>query len=309
MIKNYLDYLCCPDCKSDLKKTGNILKCNKCSKKLKIEDGVIKNDILLNSSDMRLSLDKWNNIYDELLKNKKFLTDFENYRKNKFEGDYKQLWQAKIIDKKTVFLEIGCGMFFLGGCISKKCKIAIGVDFSYSSLKIAKKLLNKYKIKNYLLIQADILNLPIKNDVVDLINGSGVIEHFKDTQICVNELYRVLKKDGVCLNTVPHLNLGSLTYRQLWGNIPDFPILKQLAELIHIKLFKSKHMMFGYELSFTRARLIILHNNAGFKKIEIKKLDVELVFLLVPKFIRKPLILLANSSSLFWPMVKVIATK
>ena len=68
-------------------------------------------------------------------------------------------------------------------------------------------------------------------------------------------------------------------------------------------------MMFGYELSFTVGRLIKIHKKAGFKKILIEKLDVELVFLLFPKIIRKPLIRLANSSKIFWPMVKVIAQK
>lgn len=308
MIKNYLDYLCCPDCKTDLKKINSSLICKQCSRKLTIDDEIIKTNISL-SSDTELSQNKWNEIYSDLLKNKKFLADFENYKKNNFENDYKQLCQTKIFNKKTSFLEIGCGTFFLGTTISKKCQVVIGVDFSSSSLKIAKKLLDKYKIKNFLLIQANLLNLPIKKNVIDYIIGSGVIEHFKNTQICVTELYRILKNKGTCLNSVPLLNMGSLTYRQLWGNIPDFPVLKQIAEFIHIKILKGRHMMFGYELSFTANKLRSIHKKAGFKKIEIKKLDVELVFLLVPKFIRKPLIWLANSSPLFWPMVKVIATK
>lgn len=308
MIKNYLDYLCCPDCKTNLKKVKNTLVCKQCTKKLTIDNEIIKSDIPL-TADTKLSQDKWDKIYLDLLKSKKFLADFENYQKINSENIYKELSQEKIINKKMAFLEIGCGMFFLGTSLSKKCKVVVGVDFSSSALRVAKKLLDKYKVKNFLLIQADLLNLPIKQNVIDYISGSGVIEHFENTQMCVDELYRILKKKGLCLNSVPLLNFGSLTYRQLWGNIPNFPVLKQIAEFIHIKVLKSKHMIFGYEFSFTAGRLRMIHKKAGFKKIEIKKLDVELVFLFVPKFIRKPLIWLANSSPLFWPMVKVIAIK
>lgn len=308
MINNYLDYLCCPNCKSDLKKNSKYLICKNCLKKLKIEDGIIKTIVDL-TPDATLSLNKWNKIYKNLFKNKKYIACFEDYKKKNSEKDFQQLGKIKTLNKKTVFLELGCGMFFFGINFSKKCGAVIGIDFSISALKIAKNLLNRYKIKNYLLIQANILNLPLKNNTVDFVCGNGVIEHFKNTQISINELYRILKNNGISLNTVPYLNFGSLTYRQLWGNIPDFPVLKQLAEFIHLKLLKGKHMMFGYELSFTKKKLIKLHNNAGFKQIKIEKLDVEPVFLFAPKFIRKPLRWLANNSSLFWPMVQVTATK
>ena len=106
------------------------------------------------------------------------------------------------------------------------------------------------------------------------------------------------------------LNIGSLTYRQLWGNIPNFPIIKQLAEFIHIKLLGGKHMRFGYELSFLPITLVNIHKKAGFKKIEVKYFDTKLLFELIPfTAVRNLLIKLAQNSPLFWPMIKVVATK
>ena len=97
---------------------------------------------------------------------------------------------------------------------------------------------------------------------------------------------RVLKKEGVSFNTAPYLNIGSLTYRQIWGNIPNFPILKQLAEFIHIKLLKGQHMIFGYEFSFLGSTLKKFHKKAGFEKIYVDKFKVKLAFDFVPKCAR-----------------------
>jgi ubiquinone/menaquinone biosynthesis C-methylase UbiE len=165
-------------------------------------------------------------------------------------------------------------------------------------------------IKNYLLIQGNILKMPIKSEKIDFIYGGGVIEHFKKTQQSINELYRVLKKNGVSFNTVPYLNLSSLTYRQIWGNIPNFPVLKQIAEFIHIRLLGGRHMIFGYEFSFLGSTLIKLHKKAGFSEIYIDRFRTKLVFVFVHNdFFKKKLLWLADNNRLFWPMVKVVGRK
>ena len=119
-------------------------------------------------------------------------------------------------------------------------------------------------------------------------------------------MYRVLKNGGVSFNTVPYL--GTL-YRQVWGNIPDLPVLKQLAEFIHIMLLRGKHMTFGYEMSFLPYRMKKVHRQAGFNEVKIDRFDVELVLEYIPGFMARPLAWLANNSRLFWPMMKVVGTK
>jgi hypothetical protein len=100
-----------------------------------------------------------------------------------------------------------------------------------------------------------------------------------------------------------------MTYRQIWGNIPDFPVIKQLAEFVHIKLLKGKHMYFGYELSFTKSKLEKVHKLAGFSKIKIVRMESEVMMGFLPKFIRPMAVYLAEHSSWFWPMAMVVATK
>lgn len=178
------------------------------------------------------------------------------------------------------------------------------------ALQISKKLFEKEKTKDYLLICGNILNMPFKSNSFNLIYGGGVIEHFKNTKEAVVELSRVLKKGGLSYNTVPYLNLGTLTYRQLWGNIPRFPIIEGIFTFVHTKLLQAKHMRFGYELSFTRKYLEDVHRKSGFKKTVTGKFECSLDFEYIPlKPLRNLAIKLATNSSLFWPMIYVAGKK
>lgn len=310
MNQELLQYLWCPECKSNFSEQCGFLICKKCNKKYEVIDDNIIEFFDNVTPDLELSIQKWDKFYQKRLEDKSYLKDYKDYLENFFEDTYRQLNEYKKFDRDLVYLEIGCGPMILGQQIASRCQLVIGIDFCPSALKIAKKMLEAKGVKNYLLVQGDILNMPIKTGLVDLIYGGGVIEHFKNTQQCVNELYRVLKKDGISFNTVPYLNIGSLTYRQIWGNIPNFPILKQLAEFVHIKLLRSKHMIFGYELSFLGSTLKKIHKKAGFLKIYVDKFDAKLAFDFIPtKFLKKLCIKIANSSRFFWPMIRIVAEK
>jgi len=307
MKNDLLKYLCCPNCKSDLTANKKYLFCRVCNKKYQINNGIVNMLPGLNK-EIKLSVEKWDERYKEQLQSETFYKDYENYLRTYYQDTFRQLNHVKRI-KDIVYLEIGCGPFFLGQKIADKCKLIIGIDFAPSGLVIARKMLEEKGIKNYLLIQGDILRMPIKENLIDLIYGGGVIEHFKNTQKSVDEIYRVLRKNGVSFNTVPLLNLGALTYRQIWGHIPNFPLLKEITEFIHIKLLKGKHMIFGYEMSFMSSSLNKMHLKSGFRKVAVDKFEVNIYFEFIPALLRSPLIWLAKNSKLFWPVVKVIGTK
>lgn len=307
MINDALRILACPSDEGNLTYSEGNIVCSTCGKKYTVQDGIVT--IIPNlTPDIELSIEKWDEFYRKELSSNKFHEEHDRYMSIHFKDVYKQVNSVKQI-KGGVYMEIGCGPGFFMQNIAKECELVIGIDFCPSALKIAKQMLEEKGIKNYLLIQGDILQMPLKSEAVDLIYGGGVIEHFEDTQTCVNELYRVLKKNGVSFNTVPYLNLGSLTYRQVWGNIPNFPVLKQLAEFIHIKLLKGKHMIFGYEMSFTANTLRRVHETAGFQNVQVERFDVAMVFEFLPSFIRPAMVWLARNSKLFWPMVKVYGSK
>jgi len=309
-----IDILACPVCGNPVTKTNNKLSCsnNDCKKSYSLLfDNIfsfLDND---QSDDTELSIEKWDEFYSDKTKFKDYENRYQLYVEDNFSNVYRQLSEYKKFQKgKTVFLEIGCGPMFLARALSSKCKFVVGIDFSLEALKTAQVMLEKNKIKNYILIHGDIKNIPIQDNSIDILYGGGVIEHFTDTYTAIKELHRVLKPSGISFNTVPHLNIGSLTYRQVWGNIPNFPVLKQIAEFIHIRLLKSKHMTFGYEMSFLASHLKYLHKKAGFSKIKSTKFETKLMFEFIPTtFLKHLFSWLANNSPLFWPMIKVIGIK
>lgn len=307
MTANQLSLLACPLCHHTLQKKGNVILCTHCHKKLVIKDGIVFNPALV-PSDLEISLQSWDTLYKQELSKKEYDGKYRFYMHHFFDDVFDQLNAAKSI-KDSIYLEIGCGDFLLGQAIASKCRMIVGVDISASALKIAKKMLDSKHIKNYLLIQSDITHMPIRTGSVDLIYGGGVIEHFKKTLPCLQELYRVLKKGGVAFNTVPYLNIGALTYRQLTGNIPNFPVLKQLAEFVHIRVLKARHMIFGYEMSFTKGLLASLHEQAGFRIVRIERFRIALSFDFIPKCFRRGCAHIAEHVEAFWPMVKIIAVK
>lgn len=283
-------------------------KCNACGKSIKTFGKNIYSFLPeFREKDIRLSQEKWEKLYKKTDR-KKILQDFNAYRDLYFQDTYDQVKEAFRL-KNCVYLEIGCGEFVFGNLIAKDCKLVIGVDFSVSALLSARKLMEENGVKNYLLIHADINRLPFADNQIDLIYGGGVIEHFDSTERVVRELYRVLRKGGVSFNTVPYLNLGALTYRQIWGNIPDLPVLKQIYEFIHMKIFRGKTMRFGYEKSFTAGKLRRIHRKAGFREVRTDNFRVKLILEFLPGALKGIATWLCEHSRLFWPMIKVIGKK
>lgn len=302
----FLEILCCPECKSDLTlREKEYLVCTGCGMKYNIIEGI---PILLPHSitkDVLLSLHKWDAGYENI----DYQKMFDEYKKKYMSDTINQIKLHYSLQKNDRYLEIGCGPGFLGTYFASEELRVSGIDISFTALRIAKKLYSDMGFDCFL-VCGDINQMPFKDNLFGLIYGGGVIEHFKSTELTLNETYRVARKEGVCFNTVPYLNLGALTYRQIWGNIPNFPILKQLAELIHIKLLKGKYMRFGYELSFTQKQLEQLYRRVGYCNVSTNKFDVNLTLEYLPAgILQKVAHYLVENSRLFWPMIYAVGEK
>lgn len=104
--------------------------------------------------------------------------------------------------------EIGCGG---GGMISHlgRYGLAIGVDIYDKALKLCR----KRKIPH--LCQADALNLPFLNDRLDIVCAFDLLEHIDDDLSLLREFFRVCKKGGRLLISVPANKL-------LWSGFDEF---------------------------------------------------------------------------------------
>lgn len=302
-----LKILSCPQCTSDIEieseNTGLICSNKRCRLKFSVIDDI---PVMLPQNlkeDLVISQQKWDQEYRQ----------HHDLEKIDLSGDLELIDALAHINKfkknrEGFFLEAGCGPSKVSCLLAKEGIRTVGIDFSLNALRLSKALFQREGVKGHF-VYGDILNMPFKDNVFSFVYTGGVIEHFRDTQKAVNEIYRCLVMNGLTTNTVPYISL-STPYRILrWGNIPDIPLIKESIEFIETNLFRKKFMRFGYEKSFTQRKMKKLFSNAGFKNVKINLFKTYYPLEWIKfKPLKKMLTTVANSR-LFWPMIYILAEK
>ena len=121
----------------------------------------------------------------------------EDILKNMFLGlDFKALADKE----KVAIADIGCGPGICGEYLTEKIKEKLGDKTKVETffIDISQKMLEQIpEREKYNKINGDIMNIPLKNESVDIITIKQVLDYLpKDLQIkALEEIYRVLKKD------------------------------------------------------------------------------------------------------------------
>jgi ubiquinone biosynthesis O-methyltransferase len=106
-------------------------------------------------------------------------------------------------------LEAGCGRGDFSIYLSQKSAYVDGFDFSEAAIEIAKKkALFMNAIVNFFVANAQ--DLPIENDLYDIIFSCECLEHLPDPQKALNEFYRVLKPGGLLVLTTENYSNGMI---------------------------------------------------------------------------------------------------
>ena len=108
----------------------------------------------------------------------------------------------RMVDANTEnILDVGCGKGWVAEYFIPKNKKVISMDIStVNPIKVDKSLDNK----NHLGLTADAFNLPIKNNSIDCIIASEIIEHIADPKMFIAELYKALKVGGKLIISTPY---------------------------------------------------------------------------------------------------------
>lgn len=132
---------------------------------------------------------------------------FQNYGMKPDEQDFHQKWFCEKFgiedsmnslkefyrDKKAI-LEVGTGSGFNCKFMAENCcGYVVGADISEGAFVTYQNTIN---IDNILIIQADLMQLPLRHNLFDFVIADGVLHHTPDTYEAVKELYKLVKPGG-----------------------------------------------------------------------------------------------------------------
>jgi len=156
----------------------------------------------------------------------------------------------KTIPLKSPILDLGCGdgrfaLFTFG-----ENKIEVGLDCSSGELEKARKSKAYQK-----LVLANASNMPFADESFSSVIANSVLEHVEELDKVLAEVFRILKKEGIFVLTVP---TPKVSFYQFWsGFIPGYAEFKRKFWR-HINYFEEEEW---------QKRL----RGVGFKTILIKR--------------------------------------
>lgn len=106
--------------------------------------------------------------------------------------------RGKCLGKRV--LDLGCGTGYGSAYLAEKASRVTAVDHDSETIQYA---LRRYPSKNIEYLLADAERLPFKNESFEIICCFEAIEHFKYPDQCLNQVKKILKKNGLLFLSTP----------------------------------------------------------------------------------------------------------
>ena len=145
------------------------------------------------------------------------------------------------IRKDSRIVDLGCGTGVMFDMLRRKVGssgVIVGVDFSKRMIRKARQ---NFPFENVHALDGDAQNLPLKSDSFDYAISFASFAHFKDKQRVMEEVSRVLRRDG--LFYIIHL-LSSMELKH-HHNMVGGPVALDLLPSDHemMQLFEHGHFL------------------------------------------------------------------
>lgn len=151
---------------------------------------------------MNQKLAKWNDQMVKKYHSKGTLFESKNILLRTIEKmRLKKIVQLAQFQKNDLVLDLGCGEGFLISLIPDLTEKIVGLDISKIALNRAREILKDKKKVELRWGNAEELNLP--NESFDKIICSEMLEHTPQPRKVMEEIYRVLKNNGLLVISVP----------------------------------------------------------------------------------------------------------
>jgi len=171
-------------------------------------------------------------------------------------------------------LDLGCGMGRHCIYLAKDGFEVVGVDVSESALRMANAWVRKERLTNVTFMRGTMTNIPFRNHHFGAVISVSVIHHAikKDIVKTINEVYRVLKKNGIFFT-----NLASVKDPRYGSGQKVEDGTFRILEAFEEKRFEELHHFFTKEEAsellsrFTKAKVEPLKEKPNYWKITALK--------------------------------------
>ncbi|MBW1793472.1 MAG: cobalamin-dependent protein [Deltaproteobacteria bacterium] len=116
--------------------------------------------------------------------------------------------------KKHRVLDFGCGNGVMSPTLSSISQSVVGIDLHTAA---AARMKLEYGLSNVLLVTANGTKVPFKDDLFDTVVATSTLEHFRDLNVAVAEIARIIKPGGFLLFLSPTENIFYRFGRWLFG--------------------------------------------------------------------------------------------
>ncbi len=110
----------------------------------------------------------------------------------------------KYVNDRNKCLDFGCGSGVFLPTLSGMFISVTGIDIEMEEAEL---IVDHYNLNNVQLISGDINTTVLDESRFDAISAADVLEHFKELDAPVSQIYRWLKDDGILITSLPTENL------------------------------------------------------------------------------------------------------
>ncbi|HAG43317.1 MAG TPA: SAM-dependent methyltransferase [Clostridium sp.] len=157
---------------------------------------------------------------------------------------YKILSITNVKDKPVA--DLGCGTGFVSLALANEAGMIFSVDSSRNMLKELSTTISKKGYKNVYPIKSSLDNLALFDESLNTVFINMALHHIKDVKKAIEEMYRVLKKDGVVV----------------------------ISDVMEHEGEWAREEMFDEWLGFSNEQMTKWLEDAGFKNIKIENTDL-----------------------------------
>lgn len=140
--------------------------------------------------------------------------------------------------KNSKILDIGCGDGEYTSLFCKNNNKVVGIDVRNYVNPVFKK---------FEFIQANAEKLPFSDNSFNLVISFDVIEHIKDDEKAIKEIYRVLKPGGRIFLETPNKERLSYYLLKLIGKKRKYP-LKLGDKCVHLREYTKKELVLKFKM-------------------------------------------------------------